>query len=150
MTGFPPIRELVPHDPPMILLDRVVHCDDNGLGAVVTIRRDSLFAGEEGVPAWVGVEYMGQAIAAWAGVRARRDNEPVRIGFLVSTRRYEPGCSYFPLDAQLRVAVAPITDNDVGLQVFHCTITGPEVDASANLNVYMPDDVHQFLRENKP
>lgn len=149
MNNFPPIHELIPHDVPMVLLDRVVAADDQGLTATVAIRPESLFAEAAGVPAWVGIEYMGQAIAAWAGVRARQRGEQVRIGFLVSTRRYEPGCSHFPAGLELTVHVAPVTDNDVGLQVFQCTLSGPGIKILANLNVYMPENVEAFLQENE-
>ena len=39
--------------------------------------------------AWVGLEYMAQAIGAYAGYTARLRGEPVRIGYLLGTRRYE-------------------------------------------------------------
>ncbi len=148
MMDLPPIRDLVPHDTPMVLLDELLSLDTEWLSAGVTIRPDSPFAHGQGVPAWVGLEYMGQAIAAWAGARARQRNEPVRIGFLVSTRRYEPGCSYFPIGTRLEVGVQPVTDDDVGLQVFQCTLTAPGIRASAALNVYMPEDVDAFLQES--
>jgi len=142
------IRDLIPHDHPMVLLDRIESCRVRGLTASVVIREDSLFAESAGVPSWVGLEYLGQAIAAYAGVCARRDDQPVRIGFLVSTRRYEPGCSHFPLGAKLMVAVDAVTDNDTGLQVFAGSISAPGLAVSANLNVYMPDDIEKFMEES--
>lgn len=148
LPPYPAIRDLVPHDSPMVLLDAVEEVRDNGLTASVTITPQSLFADERGVPAWVGLEYMGQAIAAHAGVRARRDGEPVRIGFLVSTRRYQPGCAYFPLGARLAISVEAITEGDNGLRVFECSIRGAGITTSANLNVYMPNDIEEFMQEN--
>ncbi|MDO8861129.1 hypothetical protein Q6D67_05380 [Haliea sp. E1-2-M8] len=143
-----PIRDLLPHDHPMILLDRVDSCREHGLTACVYIGADSLFVQPQGVPSWVGLEYMGQAIAAHAGVCARRDGHPVRIGFLVSTRRYDPACSYFPIGATLHIAVDAVTYNSTGLQVFECTISGPDVIVTANLNVFMPENVEKFMLEN--
>ncbi|KJS09330.1 MAG: hypothetical protein VR73_02480 [Gammaproteobacteria bacterium BRH_c0] len=153
LTGNPgirdlPIRDLIPHDHPMILLDRIESCREHGLTASVVIRADSLFAEPQGVPAWVGLEYMGQAIAAHAGVCARRDGQPVRIGFLVSSRRYEPGCSHFPPGATLTVAVDAVTHNNTGLQVFECTISGPGFTVTSNLNVYMPDNIEEYMQEH--
>lgn len=148
MTRDLAIRDLIPHDTPMVLLDNVDEVRDNGLTASVTITPDSLFADAKGVPAWVGLEYMGQAIAAHAGVCARRDGEPVRIGFLVSTRRYEPGCAWFPLGARLTISVQAITDGSTGLRVFECTLRGPGIEATANLNVYMPENIEEFMQES--
>lgn len=150
MSAYPDIRELLPHDAPMILLDSVIDVRDTGLTAQVTITPQSLFADEHGVPAWVGLEYMGQAIAAYAGAHARRRGEPVRIGFLVSTRRYQPGCAYFPLGAQLTVAAESIAESHQGLSVFECFIHGPDIATTANLNVYQPDNIETFMRENMP
>lgn len=144
------IRDLMPHDAPMVLLDAIEEVRDNGLTASVTITTESLFVEDDGVPAWVGLEYMGQAIAAHAGIRARRKGEPVQIGFLVSTRRYEPGCACFPVGAQLAISVQAITEGSHGLQVFECTIRGPNIAATANLNVYMPDNIEEFMQENAP
>ena len=64
--GMPDIRSLVPHAGPMVLLDRVISVDEDSLLAEVRIRSDSLFCNTDGVGAWVGIEYMAQAIGAWA------------------------------------------------------------------------------------
>ena len=148
MTDFPDIVSLIPHDGTMSLLDRVISSDASGITAVVTITETSLFCEAQGVPSWVGLEYMGQAIAAHAGLLARASGEAVKIGFLVSCRRYDPGVSHFSLGTELVVSATSITEGDTGLQVFECRITSPSVDFSANLNVFMPEDAEQFLRES--
>lgn len=140
------ILDLVPHDEPMSLLDEVLESWPGGLLAGVTITEQSLFAEARGVPAWVGIEYMGQAIAAWAGLEARKSNRPVKIGFLVSTRRYDSPASYFPLGACLQVSVEQITESVSGLQVFDCKIRWDDCEISANLNVFMPENVEEFLQ----
>ncbi len=66
--GMPDIRSLVPHAGPMVLLDRVISVDEDSLLAEVRIRSDSLFCNIDGVGAWVGIEYMAQAIGAWRGI----------------------------------------------------------------------------------
>jgi predicted hotdog family 3-hydroxylacyl-ACP dehydratase len=140
------LQDLLPHDYPMILIDAIDSLREKGLTASVTVRPDALFIEPQGIPAWVGIEYMGQAIAAHAGWCARQEGRPVRIGFLVGTRRYDAGCSHFPLGAKLEIVVDTLTSNANGLQVFECRITGAGVSASANLNVFMPDNANEFLR----
>jgi predicted hotdog family 3-hydroxylacyl-ACP dehydratase len=135
------ILDVVPHGVPMSLLDNIESYSDKKLVANVTIREDSMFCEPDGVPAWVGVEYMGQAVAAYAGVRARIANQPVKIGFLVSTRRYESLCSHFPIGTSLSVSVNQITDSTIGLQVFICRITGNNIKIQANLNVFLPENL---------
>ena len=68
---MPDIRTLVPHAGPMVLLDRVISADDENLCAEVRIRADSLFCVAGEVGAWAGLEYMAQAIGAYAGYTAR-------------------------------------------------------------------------------
>ena len=143
------IERLIPHSSPMVLLDHVVSCREHGLSASVLIRPESLFFAQDGVPAWVGLEYMGQAIAAFAGVLARDNDDPVRIGFLVSCRRYEPIVSYFSPGALLTVSAESVTFNTAGLRVFECSIYQGDVClVKANLNVYMPEDATAFIQEN--
>ena len=99
---LPDIRDLLPHSGPMVLLDRLVAADDESLCAEVRIRADSLFFVDGGVGGWVGLEYMAQAIGAFAGYRARLRGEPVRIGFLLGTRRYECNAAKLRLGQPVR------------------------------------------------
>ena len=143
------IIDVIPHGMPMSLLDTIEDYFDNGLVAMVTVRQDSLFCEPDGVPAWVGVEYMGQAIAAYAGVSARIASQPVKIGFLVSTRRYVSPCAHFPVGTSLYIRVSQITDNITGLQVFDCKITGKDIEIQANLNVFMPENIDEFFKRKR-
>ena len=59
-----------------------------------------------GVPVWVGIELMAQAIAAHAGLGARREQKPPRAGMLLGTRRFEASAAYFPAKAGARGARA--------------------------------------------
>lgn len=146
MTPDYKIIDVVPHGAPMSLLDSIESYSANGLVASVTITQNSMFFEQNGVPAWVGIEYMGQAIAAWAGVQARLADKPVKIGFLVSSRRYECPEPFFAENERLLVSIQQITDNTTGLQVFECRITSRSYEIKANLNVFMPEDVEAFLK----
>ena len=139
------IVDVIPHSEPMSLLDDIEGFGEQSLDASVTIRPDSLFCESRGVPVWVGIEYMGQAVAAWAGVMAREAGKLVKIGFLVSCRRYEAPISYFPIGARLLVSVRQVTDNVTGLQVFDCKISLDGVEIQANLNVFMPENIAEYL-----
>lgn len=143
------ILDVIPHGKPMSLLDEVLSHDSMELEAGLTIREDSIFFDGQAVPSWVGIEYMGQAVAAFAGVDAREHDKPVKIGFLVSSRRYQSNCSGFPLGACLKVKVRQITDNETGLRVFECSISGDGIRVDTHLNVFMPDDIDAFLRDEQ-
>ena len=92
---MPDVATLVPHSGRMVLLDRVLSADADNLCAEVRIHADSVLAGAQGVGAWVGIEYMAQAIAAHAGWSARQRGGDVKVGFLLGARKYQAGVSYF-------------------------------------------------------
>ena len=139
------ILDVVPHQTPMSLLDKLESYSDNTLVSSLTIKEDSLFYEELGVPTWIGLEYMGQTIAAYGGVKARKEGRPVKIGFLVSSRRYESPQSHFKLGSKLTVFVEKVIDNPSGLSVFNCSITWSDFIIQANLNVFLPKKVEEFL-----
>jgi len=132
-----PVSELVPHDPPMVLLDRVLVFEESTLVAEVMIRTDSMFCDGDGVPGWVGLEYMAQAIAAHAGLQARQRGEPPSIGYLLGTRSYLCEAATFPVGEKLTVHVEALFV-EAGLGSFACRIETDRLLAKATVNVYQP------------
>ncbi|MYM63973.1 hotdog family protein [Pseudomaricurvus sp. HS19] len=150
-----PIAEVVPHAATMSLLDAILDGGEDWLRARASIPADSPFAGpgSDSIPAWVGIEYMAQTIAAWAGVQARQRGEAVKIGFLVGTRRYEPDGPTLPLGSELEIYVHQQLAGENGLGAFECQLTatapdGQQYQARATLNVFQPDNVEVFLEDN--
>jgi predicted hotdog family 3-hydroxylacyl-ACP dehydratase len=148
--SFPDIRTLIPHADPMVLLDRVVSFGNEDLCAEVAIRPDSLFCGEEGVGAWVGIEYMAQAIAAHAGYEQKLHGLPIRIGFLLGTRRYDANCSFFTAGSVLHVHVHRVLLNENGLGSYECRIETKKenentVLATAMVTVFQPANIEGFI-----
>lgn len=82
---FPPVAELVPHDPPMILVDELVEWSPTQALVRAQIRRGGPFVIADRLPATILLEYMAQAIAVADGmtghVTGRRD-----IGLLLGIR----------------------------------------------------------------
>jgi predicted hotdog family 3-hydroxylacyl-ACP dehydratase len=151
LAGYPDIATLVPHDGQMILLDRVLAADVESLCAEVVITPASVFAADGGVGAWVGVEYMAQAIAAHAGYLARLRGEPVKIGFLLGSRRYLCSVPQFASGSVLKVFVQRALQGDNGLGAFECRIedaAGGAVLATATITVFQPDNVNDFLQRS--
>jgi predicted hotdog family 3-hydroxylacyl-ACP dehydratase len=145
--GLPDIRSLIPHAGPMVLLDRVISVDDDSLVAEVRIRSNSLFCKADGVGAWVGLEYMAQAIGAWAGYTARLRGEPVKLGFLLGTRRYECTQPIFLLGSVLQVHILRAFQHENGLGSFECYIDNEKGRvATATVTVFQPPNVNDFLQ----
>ena len=141
------IKDLVPHSGEMSLLSRVVDHGDEWLMAEIEISQESLFSDANGVPTWIGLEYMAQTIAAYAGLRERLAGKSPKIGFLLGTRKYSVNTDYFlPGDTlSIRAELEMIAEN--GLNVFNCEIQGKNVLATAIVNVFQPDDAEKFLAE---
>ena len=110
MTSPPPFRAMdawVPHRGAMSLLDGVESHDDLNVVARVRVPAQGLFCTPDGVPAWVGIEYMAQAVAAWSGACNRHGGGSPRIGYLLGSRRYEAAVAVFPVGAELLVQTIP-------------------------------------------
>jgi predicted hotdog family 3-hydroxylacyl-ACP dehydratase len=131
----------------MVLLDRVIEVNEESLCAEVRIRPDSLFCSASGVGAWVGLEYMAQTIAAFAGYRAYLRGEDVKPGFLLGARRYECTLPMFSLGSLLEVHVRRVFESENGLGSFECHIEhGQEEVATAMLTVFQPADAADFVK----
>ena len=136
---IPDIRSLLPHSGPMVLLDRVVTADEESLCAEVRIRQNSLFCHAGGVGAWVGLEYMAQAIGAYSGYTAKLRGEPIRVGFLLGTRHYQASQPVFAVGSLLNIYVKRIFQSENGLASFECRIDdGSGQLATASVTVYQP------------
>ncbi len=135
------VAALIPHSGSMVLLDRIVAYDEQGLTAELKIRGDGLFGDDQSVPAWVGIEYMAQTIAAYAGMMAKQVDEPIRLGFLLGTRRYTSNVAAFKVGSLLTIRVKKIMQDD-NLGVFDCLCLGAGVEVTAKLNVYQPPLSH--------
>jgi len=143
----PDMRDLVPHSGTMVLLDRVLSVDGDGLCAEVAIHAGSVFCEHGEVGAWVGIEYMAQAIAAHAGYCARLRGEPVKLGFLLGSRRYTSRVGGFRAGTVLTVCVQRVLQGENGLGAFECRIEDDSATALATalVTVFQPPDVDAFL-----
>jgi predicted hotdog family 3-hydroxylacyl-ACP dehydratase len=143
------VSELLPHSGPMLLIGEPITSGDTWAEASVRIGEDSQFyQSGRGVPSWVGVEYMAQTIALYAGISARRNGQHVKIGFLLGTRRYEVQTEYFCLGTLLRIRADRVWQ-DAQMAVFECHIDDGDRLAEAQLNVFQPDDTRAFLEEQR-
>ena len=145
MTSYPPIVELVPHRPPMLLLDRVLSYDGERVVCETVLGPDSPFAEQGEVPAVVGIEYMAQTIAAGAGLSARdKGDQAGRMGFLLGCRNLSIAVDSFQVGDRLTVeARRTWGENQIGS--FACKVQrGSEVLVEGALTVYqgpLPEDM---------
>ena len=147
-----PLDELLPHRPPMVLIDAVESFDAEAkrLTARVTIGENQLFFDGDGVPNWVAIEYMAQTAAALVGYYDKHvaPRQPIRPGLLLGTRKLDLKLERFETGKTYRI-VAENAFSDSDAASFACRIEDEagETVATANLNAYRPPDMEQFLKE---
>jgi predicted hotdog family 3-hydroxylacyl-ACP dehydratase len=125
------------HRGPMLLLSRVVEVGDEHLVAEVDVSAADMFVDASGaVPAWLGIEYMAQAVAALSGTWSRRAGEPIRLGLLIGCRGYRSQVAAFRPDMTLRVSVRQLVALDDALGAFEGEILDGAVIATGRLTVY--------------
>lgn len=142
-----PVTDLIPQSGPMALLDRVLEVGESHIVTALKVRDDGLFSGpDQRVPAWVGLEYMAQTVAAFSGYWRKCQGEAIQLGFLLGTRHYQCSMESFACGAALRVFAEKVMDGVNDMSVFDCRIEGEGLLAEAKLNVLLPGDAESFLR----
>jgi len=124
----------------MCLLERLLDVGEEHLRAEITPNTDDLFATASGIPGWVGLEWLAQAIAAWAGVQRVVGGDKPMVGFLLGTRRYHCTQSSFAFGEPVIVEIFMDFRADNGLGAFRGQLLDDDgqVIATAMLNVFQP------------
>lgn len=119
---YPKVEDVLPHAGEMVLLTRILGHTEDRTTCAVDIGPNSPFCDAAGsVPAWVGLEYMAQCIAAHGGLRARAAGDPVTIGFLLGGRSIALHTPEFPRGQTLEVEATHLWGTQ-GFFSFACTI----------------------------
>ena len=121
--AFPPIRELLPHRGTAILIDEVLSESADSVCVAANIRRNHPYFMEgRGVPGWVAIELMAQAIAAHAGLVNRRANTGPRIGMLLGVRSFRTETRYFHEGQRLEITANRNFGDGGDIAACTCTI----------------------------
>lgn len=134
------ILALIPHRPPMLLIETLLAVSATQASAELVIGAQSHFyEADHGVPAWVGLEYMGQTAALIAGHQQRVGDCPPHLGFLLGCRTYQSQVGFFAPQKKLIIKASQATIVGESLATFNCTITDASNNnelANALLSVY--------------
>jgi predicted hotdog family 3-hydroxylacyl-ACP dehydratase len=140
------VEDLVPHRGPMCLLDSIDDYGEDWLRARVTPRPGDRFAVAEGVPAWVGIEYMAQAASAFGGIEQVQRGERPSIGLLIGARYYRCMQDTFPFGTPLVVLVKIAMRDAEDFAAYDCRLTSDGRDvAECTLKAYRPRDLAALL-----
>ncbi|HMB15155.1 MAG TPA: hypothetical protein VKN62_02475 [Pelovirga sp.] len=105
-----PAQELIPHRPPMRLVERLLEVDGKNGVVEVQIGSESLLIDAEGMLEDLAlVEIMAQSYATLKGYIDRRDQLPVRQGFLVGIKKMVRYASVMA-DDRLQVHIRTIAE----------------------------------------
>lgn len=137
----PELFELIPHRPPMLLINRIeeVHANRSSAWVFVT-NSSSFFETGKGVPSWIGLEYMGQTAALIAGHQLKQGLIEPHLGFLLGTRSFVSEYEYFPENSKLLITCEEKAVLGNEMATFSCEIYNQSKEGTrlvtATLSVY--------------
>jgi predicted hotdog family 3-hydroxylacyl-ACP dehydratase len=138
------VADVLPHRGSAILLTRIVEHAEDRTVCLVEIGSGPPHGAAGGlVPAWVGLEYMAQCIAAHAGLHARARGEAVKVGLLVGARRVDLLTDGFR-PGQTVLVTATRVWGDTGLGAFACVVRDEVTQVrlvEGTLSVVLPDSL---------
>ena len=96
-----PVAELLPHQPPMRLLEQILVHDTEQICAISVVNRVP-FTTTHGLPAWFGLELMAQTAAAFFTLQAAQQSQP-RQGMLIACPQFATTVSHYAPDQTLLI-----------------------------------------------
>lgn len=96
-----PVADLLPHQPPMRLIEHILAFDTTQLWASTAVNRIS-WCTPDGLPACYGLELMAQTAAAFFTLRAGDTAQP-RQGMLIACRKFDTRMASYPARAKLLI-----------------------------------------------
>ncbi|AJP57749.1 hypothetical protein UC34_13700 [Pandoraea vervacti] len=147
--SWPPIDELLPHRPPMLLVDEVTSHNATSICVRATPDAHAWYADARGdMPVHIVIELMAQAIAAHEALTRRMSGLPPAPGVLLGTRRLEASAPSLRGGRPVLVHAECVLRDDAGNGAYDCRIEseGQSI-ASATIKVHQPNDFSAFLLE---
>ena len=136
MTSFLSVEQLLPHEPPMVWIDRVLFRDGDEIRCALEIRDEHVFVEDGAVEPVVSIEWMAQTVGALVGIFDRSQDQDVRPGYLIAIPEASFEVDSFHVGDQLVIEAKRVWGDDE-LASFECSVAraGAPV-AKAQLSVY--------------
>lgn len=149
--NYPPIHELVPHEPPLLLVGAVASFGEGAVTCEARISADCPFVHDARAEAVVLLELMAQTIAAFVSLTRLRAAEPgrapLRLGYLVSAQAVAFHVPFVSVGDCLS-AHASMTWHEGPLGRFQCRVTrGDQCLAEGSLTVC--EDISDVALESR-
>jgi predicted hotdog family 3-hydroxylacyl-ACP dehydratase len=135
MSEYPPISVLVPHQEPMVLLDRVLGWTPGLVECSMIVRHGMRFVEDGLLAAPFTIEHMAQAVATCVGYEAYLDGRGMRVGMIVACRTFSAHRPNMSVGDELVVRAKRDRGNEI-LSHFHCEVRSADhVVTSATLTL---------------
>ena len=109
------LLSIVPHRGKMLLLKRVkdYNLQEYTIEAECQIERDCIFydSEKEGVPSWVGFEFIAQTVSAFIGIK-NRERKVNNIGLIMSVTQMRIGLPIFQTDSIITIKAKEVDGMD--------------------------------------
>ncbi len=139
--------DLLPQRPPMLLLDAILDYGEDWMRTAVHIDAANRFLEPQGVPTYVGLEYMAQTAAAHAGLDLVQRGERPAIALLIGCREYRCNLGHFARGSSLIVAARLLMRDAQDFAAYDCSIDFGAVQlARATLKAVRPQDLSAVLQ----
>ncbi|GHB90787.1 hypothetical protein [Cerasicoccus arenae] len=115
--AIPPISELIPHEPPMILIDRILELSADCVHAETTLQPGALDDNGTGVSSAWSLEIVAQACAALIGQHYR--DQGFREGRLIKSSRWTLSTLHLPTAQLLTIHATIEAASDMGIFLFN-------------------------------
>ncbi len=132
----------------MMLLDSIEQVTRDQLHARARVRAEGplMRPGDTGLPAFTGIEFMAQAVAAWAGFRELAAGREVRPGLLLGTRRFESSRPWLEEGLMLDIHIERMLEDESGVGAFDCRIEASGLHQQARIKAVMPHSMEAFMQ----
>jgi len=118
------LAQLLPHRPPMLLLDEILSVTASSSRASVRISENSPFyLIGQGVPSWTAIEILGQTAALIAGHQRNTGVLEEGTGFLLGCRTFTATEPYLPAGTIVYAQCEQTALVEGGLATFACTLS---------------------------
>lgn len=144
-STFPPVADLLDHEPPMRLVDEIVEELPEGLVCRATIGDDFVFLRDGEVDALVCVELVAQTVACCVGLADVRRSDAPRGGLIVGCRDARFNVERLAVGDELVVRVKRQWVKEPAASFTGEVLRGSDVLATVELAVIAGTSVEEFM-----
>ncbi|WP_294901472.1 3-hydroxy-fatty acyl-ACP dehydratase [Tatumella sp. UBA2305] len=153
MSDYLAPGDYLPHQAPMILLEKVISVSEQHAHCQVTVSATGVLApfltADGELPGWFALELMAQSVGVWNGWHnASQQQETVSMGMILGARQLTTASPQFTANAVLDIHTTLLMqDGRVGSFDAVILSAGDEV-ASGRVNTYQPNqaDLAQLFK----